>query len=328
MKALTRIVALAGIAIAAGLLALPVRAADLKPWRHGILETKSDAGFVMMVTKGFAERHGLKLDLVQFKSEIIAARALLAGELESYDASPTGALIAASRGADIKIIGCFWPGVPHAIFVRGAINAPGDLKGKTIAISSPGALPDLLVRTLLHQHGISPTDVTFANLGADADRFKALSAAVVDAAETTTEYVPIAERQGLRMLVHAGDVLPNYMRLCFASSGKTLSTRPDDAVRFLAAEMSALRYALDHREETIALTRAITGEKADDPRPAYVFDETVKTRGVDPTLAIPLDRLRFIQELSVNSGVQPRPVDLDQAVDPGPRDKALKLVGP
>jgi ABC-type nitrate/sulfonate/bicarbonate transport system substrate-binding protein len=150
---------------------------------------------------------------------------------------------------------------------------------------------------------------------------------VVDAAETTTEYVPIAERQGLRILVHAADVLPNYMRLCFASSGKTLSTRPDDAVRFLAAEMSALRYALDHREETIALTRAITGEKADDPRPAYVFDETVKTRGVDPTLAIPLDRLRFIQDLSVSSGVQPRPVDLDQAVDPGPRDKAHKLFG-
>src|ERR1700674_4166593 len=100
-RAVTRMAGLAGIAIAVGLLALPARAADLKAWRHGILEAKSDAGFVMMVTRGFSERHGLKLDLIQFKSEIVAARALLAGELESYDASPTGALIAASRGADI-----------------------------------------------------------------------------------------------------------------------------------------------------------------------------------------------------------------------------------
>jgi ABC-type nitrate/sulfonate/bicarbonate transport system substrate-binding protein len=140
--------------------------------------------------------------------------------------------------------------------------------------------------------------------------------------------VPIAERQGLRILVHAADVLPNYMRLCFATSSKTLSARADDTVRFLAAEMNALRHALAHRDETIALTRSVTGEKADDPRAPYVFDETVKTRGVDPTLAVPLDRLRFIQELSVSSGVQPRLVDLDQAVDTGPRDKALKLVGP
>jgi NitT/TauT family transport system substrate-binding protein len=322
-----KIAALAGFAVVAALGSMPAPAAELKAWHHGILEAKSDAGFVMMVTKGFAEQQGLKLDLVQFKSEIVAARALLAGELDSYDASPTGAMIAASRGADIKIIGCFWPGVPHAIFVRGAINSPGDLKGKTIAISSPGALPDLLVRTLLHQNQIAPADVTFANLGADTDRFKALAAGVVDAAETTTEYAPIAEQQKLRILVHAADVLPNYMRLCFASSGKTLSTRPDDAMRFLAAEMSALRHALAHREETIALTRAITGEKADDPRAAFVFDETVRTRGVDPTLAIPLDRLRFIQELSVSSGVQPRLVDLGQAVDPRPRDQALKLVG-
>jgi NitT/TauT family transport system substrate-binding protein len=309
-------------------LASPSSAADLRPWRHGVLEAKSDAGIVMMVTRGFAEQQGLKLELVQFKSEIVAARALLAGELDSYDASPTGAMIAASRGADIKIIGCFWPGVPHAIFARDTVKSAADLKGKTIAISSPGALPDLLVRTLLHQNQIRPADVAFANLGGDADRFKALTARVVDAAETTTEYTPIAERQGIRMLVQAGDVLPNYMRLCFASSGGTLAARADDAVRFLAAEMNALRHALGHRDDTIALTREITGEKADDPRAAYVFDETVRTHGVDPTLAIPSDKLRFIQDMSVSSGVQPRLVDLDRAVDGSLRDKALKLVEP
>ena len=312
---------------AAGLLSAPTLAADLAPWRHGILEAKSDAGFVTMVTRGFAEQQGLKLDLVQFKSEIVAARALLAGELDSYDGSPTGVLIAASRGADVKLIGCFWPGVPHAIFVRGAIHSPGDLRGKTIAISAPGALPDLLARALLRQNGIAPTEVKFANLGADADRFKALAAGVVEAAETTTEYTPIAEKQGITLLVHAADVLPRYMRLCFAASGKTLSTRADDTVRFLAAEMNALRHALAHRDETIALTRATTGQKPDDPRAPYVFDETARTHGLDPTLDLPRDKLQFIQELSVTSGAQPRLIDLAQAVDAGPRQKALKLVG-
>src|SRR5215471_681912 len=56
-------------------------------WRHGIIEPKSDAGFqVMAVRGGFTARQGLKLDLPHFQNDVIALRALLAGELESYEA--------------------------------------------------------------------------------------------------------------------------------------------------------------------------------------------------------------------------------------------------
>src|SRR6266567_1478052 len=80
-------------------------------------------------------------------------------------------------------------------------------------------------------------------------RFKALSAGIVDATVASSEYVPIAEKQGIRLLVAAREILPNYMRLCIFSAGKTLSARRDEAIRFVAAEMTALRYALSHRDE-------------------------------------------------------------------------------
>ena len=66
------------LAAAAG--AAPAQA--LKPWKHGIIAPKADAGFLLMAAKrGFAEREGLKLELLEVKDDQIELKALLAGDL-------------------------------------------------------------------------------------------------------------------------------------------------------------------------------------------------------------------------------------------------------
>jgi len=78
-------------AIAAGLVAAvsvtaPAEAQEAKPWRHGILAPKSDAGFLLMAARrGFAEREGLKLELLEVRDDQIGLKALLAGEVDSYE---------------------------------------------------------------------------------------------------------------------------------------------------------------------------------------------------------------------------------------------------
>src|SRR5215475_7844066 len=94
-------------------------AQDLKIWRHGIIEAKSDSGILYMASKrDFAGKLGLKLDFVQLKNDVIALKALLAGELDSYEGGAGGAMAAAARGADVKIVGCNWLAAPHGIYVR------------------------------------------------------------------------------------------------------------------------------------------------------------------------------------------------------------------
>lgn len=315
-----------GVMLLAASLAGPAGATELKAWRHGIIEAKSDAGIVMMVTHGFAEKHGLNLKIVQFKNAVIEMQALLAGDLDSIEGDPAGTIVAASRGANVKIIGCYWPGLPHGIFVRRNITSVKDLTGKTIAISAPGGLPDLLVRALLEKEGISASQVRFANLGGSTDRFKSLAAGVVDAAVLSDEYVPIGAKQGLKLLMSGSKVLPDYMRLCTMSSTKMLYTKHDDAVQFLTAEMTALRYALSHRDETLKLTRDISGEKADDPRPDYVFDQAIRAHAVDPTMAVPLEKLSFMQDLLVKTSIIQKPMDVAKMVDDSVREQALKLL--
>ncbi len=57
------------VALAVGSFATALQCADareLKLWRHGVLDAKSDAGFSFMIDQGFAEKQGLKLKLLQF----------------------------------------------------------------------------------------------------------------------------------------------------------------------------------------------------------------------------------------------------------------------
>ena len=317
---------LAMAAFVVGLAVTPAGAQELKLWRHGIVEAKSDAGIVYMGSKGgFAEKQGLKIEIIQFKGDALALKALLAGELDSYEGSPGSPMLAVSRGADVKLIGCYWPGLTYAIYSKKEINSPAELKGKMLAISAPGALPDLLARAVLEQNNLTADDVKFAAMGSDADRFKALAAGVVDAAAASTGFAPAAEKAGIKMLVQASEAVPNYMRFCTYSTSKKLAERKDNSVHFLAAEMAGLRYSLANRDQTLALTREVTSAKADDPQPAYIYDEVKRLSAIDPDMAIPMNKLAWMRDLLVKTGNLTKPVDLDAFVDGSVRAKALQI---
>jgi NitT/TauT family transport system substrate-binding protein len=307
------------------LVVVPATADELKLWQHGIVEAKSDAGIVFMASKGgFAEKQGLNIEIKQFKGDTLALKALLAGELDSYEGNPGSPIIAASRGADIKLIGCYWPGLTYAIYAKTSINGIADLKGKTLAISAPGALPDLVVRAVLAQNNLSAADVKFTIMGSDADRFRALTAGIVDAAAASSGFAPTAEKAGVKLLVHAIKAVPNYVRFCIYSSEKTLAARKDDAARFLAAEMAGFRHALANRDQTIQLTREITHAKPDDPLPAFTYDEVKRYSAVDPEMPIPMDKLAWLRDLLVTTGNLTKRIDLDKFIDANVRTKALQ----
>jgi NitT/TauT family transport system substrate-binding protein len=325
------VVSLAVIVVAVGAgsdaRAQPLKTPTPKTWRHGIIEAKSDAGILFAASRrDFAATLGLKLDFVQLKNDTIALKALLAGDLDSYEGGTGGAIIAASHGGDVKIVGCNWLVPPHGVYVRGDVASMADLKGKSVAVSAPGSFPEIFARAAFEKAGIPVAAVKFAAMGADSDRYRALMAGVVDAAIITNEFVPLAGKQAIRDIMPAREVVPDFLRVCVQMTGKTLSQRRDDAVRFIAAEIEAMRFAMSHRDATIQLTRDITGMKPDDPRPAYVFDEAVKTKSVATEMPIPMDRLDVMQKQLVGAGSLARPIDLEKTVDKGAREQALALL--
>ena len=319
---------IASVAAAAALVSClgSAPAAAQKVWKHGLINAKSDAGiFMMMTTRDFAARQGLKIELSQFKDDQLGLKALIAGEVDSFEGGPQGVFAADSKGADARILGCHWVVVPHGIYATDAIKTVADLKGKSIAVSAPNSMPDMLAREALAKFGVSDKDVKLAAVGGDRERFQALTGGVVEAAVVSNEYQPIAPKN-IHLLVAGRDAVPNFLRVCIISTAKTLAARGDDAVHFLAAEMSALRFALSHRDDTVALTREINHAKPDDPRPGFVFDDAIAHRAVDPDLPLPREKITWIQEQMVKSGKLAKPLDFATVTAPEYREKALKLV--
>lgn len=299
-------------------------AQELKPWKHGVIEPKGDAGFSLMVSRhGFAESQGLKLEILNFKNGATAHKALLSGDIDSIESSPGAAILAGAHGADIKILGCDWPGVPHVLMVRSTVTKVEDLKGKMIAVAAPGSLPNLLINALLEKYKIPQSDVRFANLGGDLERYKAIVAGVADAGVVASEFMSIAPKD-VTMLVAGRDILPNYLRVCLTVTGKTIAGRRAETVGFVAAEMNALHFALTHRDETIALTREVIQAKPDDPRAAYAYDDTIKHGLVDATISLPMDKLAWMQNELLKAGNLKEPVDLAKITDASVRAEAAK----
>jgi NitT/TauT family transport system substrate-binding protein len=302
-------------------------AAQDKVWRHGILNPKSDAGILAMVGSGdFGKQQGLKIELVNFKYDQIGLKALIAGEVDSFEGGPQGVFSAASKGGDARILGCHWTVVPHGIYAKDTIKDVKDLKGKQIAVSAPNSMPDMLARSALEKSGINPSDVKLAAVGGDRERYQALIAGVVEAAVVSNEYEPVAPKN-VHLLLAGRDALPNFLRICIFSSAAKLKARGDDAVKFLVAEMNALKYALSNKQATIDLAHKLTQEKPDDPRAAFIFDDAVAHHAVDPTLPLPKDKLQWVEEQLVKAGKIAKPIPVDQVIAPEFREKALKLSG-
>src|SRR5262245_311359 len=302
-------------------------AQDLRFWRHRVIEPKRDDGFMVMVgQRDFASKYGLKIEIVALKNGATAHKALLAGELDSIESSPGAAILAGARGADIKILGCDWPGVPHGLMVKSTINKVEDLRGKTIAVAAPGSLPNLLINAILEQNKILASEVRFANLGGDLDRFKAVIAGVAEGGVVAAEFMAVAPKD-VKMLVTGHEALPNYVRLCLTMTGKTIIARRDDAINFVAAELDALKFAVNHRDETIKLTQKTINAKPDDPRPAYAFDDTIRQKAIDPEATLPLDKLNWLQNELVRAGNLKAPIDLGKIVDTEIRAEAMKRTG-
>src|SRR5512143_4262958 len=173
----TRRIALTAIIAAATLADFVAQgAAQEKVWKHGLINAKADAGiFLMLSTRDFAKKQGLKIEVSQFKDDQLALKALIAGELDSFEGGPQGVFAADARGGDARILGCHWVVVPHGIYAKEGINKVEDLKGKQIAVSAPNSMPNMLAIEALAKYGISDKDVKLAAVGGDRERFQALA---------------------------------------------------------------------------------------------------------------------------------------------------------
>src|SRR5258708_15558128 len=301
--------------------ATSLHAEDL--WRRGPLVPKGDAGFIYMAAEGgFAKAEGLDLKMQAFQNDTLMTKALIAGELDSYEGRPISPSIAGSNGADVKILGCTWPKLTYSLFSHDGIGAIADLKGKKFGISAPGSLPDVVARALLKQAGISPSEVSFVAAGSDPERVRALMAKTIDAAISTSDFAARPELP-LKSLAVANEALPQFMRQCIITRGDLIRSKRTQVVAFIAAEMKAYGFALAHRDKVVPLTRRIAGLPPGDPVAEVSYREVVEQRAASPAIEIDLEKLRWLRDLLADDGRMAAKFDPAAVTDPSILEAAL-----
>ncbi len=300
-----------------------VRAQDLVSWRQGTVRPKADAGFWWTAAEGgFARRQGLDMRMVLFDSDVDMVKALRAGDIDAFEGSPINPMIATSQGGDLKIIGCTWPKLTYSFFSHRGIPSLGDLSGKTIGISAPGSLPDLVARAMLGRIAIEPRNVKFVVAGSEAERVRAIAARTIDAAVASTDIAARTEL-GLKALARANDILPSFVRACIVTRGDVWRKRSDDLVNLLAAIINGYEHALTHRTETLALARRIARLPVGDLTPEASFEEVVGNHSLSPTMAIDISKLLWLRDFLADDGRIEQDFEPGTMIDNSIRERAL-----
>jgi NitT/TauT family transport system substrate-binding protein len=313
-----------------GVLAAPLTAKDPVRWKHGIVAAKGDAGFQFMaLEKKFWAQDGVDVSFVQTEGGSTLFRFLLAGEVDTIEASPPDIFSAVAAGGELKIVGATIPGMSHVLYVKNDVKSVKDLTGKKIGISVPGALPQVLIQALLLENGMPLDSVQWVNAGGDAARVKALLVGTVDAVASTPDWVPMVTKEGTaRVLLKFGEALPRYLRFVLITTDKTIKEKPEALTAFLSGYARGIRHAVQNRDETIALTRKTIKAEANDPAPAFIYDTFVRERLLAPNLAVSEDQIAWMQELNLRLGKQKAPVPINRVVDMRFQQQVIARLGP
>ncbi len=248
-------------------LAFAGHAAAGEKFKVGYLRVMDDAQAIAAYEGGFYKKHGLEVELVEFKSGTDLIKAIVGGQLDSGVLGFTNAVAWASKGADLKVVGGAQHGY-HAIVVRDGlgVSTVADLRGKSLASQAEGSTADTVLRgVVFKQAGLKPDEVNVMGVSPQV-AVQALIGKRVDAAFLFEPQASIAQLVApVKQIYEIGEVWP-FPCMVVITSGETLAKRKD-----------AVWKSLDAQREAINLLQKKPGEASKLIAGYFIAEPTLKT---------------------------------------------------
>jgi NitT/TauT family transport system substrate-binding protein len=236
--------------------------------------------------RGFFEQEGLQLELVQVRPAV-AIPGLTIASID-YTTILGSTIAARMRGIPLVITGVFADKPMDLLVGAKTIASPKDLKGKVVGISAFGTATHFLTVRLLRGLGLdADKDVTLRPVGDEGLRLQALGTGLIHATLLGSQGAIQGEREGLKVIVAAADVIDS---LTFAGVTTTLTTLRDNPAqikRVLRASLKGLRYTLENKAGTVdviqswyRLDRDISAASYDLALKSYSRNGEVSEKGV------------------------------------------------
>ena len=281
----------AATCLLAGLSACGNGATKVKADANGLLPIKigytaPGAGYSDLydgVDYGIFKKHGLSVTITRLNDSSQLVPALASNSVQIGVGVGADSAAAIMRGADLHYIAMSEAHYNLEMWAAPTIKSFADLKGKKVAITSPGSESDFGLTALLKSKGMKRSDVQTAYLKGIPAEVAALESGAVSAILTQPPNGAQSREKGAHRLAELSS-LP-FPLGAYTVQGAYLKKNPDVLKKFYAAEAESLQYVRSHKKETSVAIQKYSGVKNQELADyAYDFFLNVwaKTPAVDP----------------------------------------------
>jgi NitT/TauT family transport system substrate-binding protein len=260
---------------------------------------------------GYFSQEGLETRPVVFRSGVQLIQSVIGGDAQIGICSVPEVIQAVGAGAKVKVPWGNSNLMPFAIVSRPDIRSIQELKGKKIAISSPGSLTDFLTRYVLKNRGLEPSQVSLLSIGGVSTRFAALLSGGVDASLISAAFFSRARESKLNLLFMLAEVIPEWPLSVICVREEMMGQREAEFRSFLKAYRQAAVALKTNRPAAIQAMRK--GLRYDEKTAAEAYDAYVKSFPADGHVAEKGMELMFEQML--DSGTLKKKLSLSDVID-------------
>jgi NitT/TauT family transport system substrate-binding protein len=282
----------------------------LQEVRYAPLQGTNGLAVQYGIKKGFFKKAGLNIKLVQADDQMTI---LTSNEADIADAPTTSAIIAAGKGAPIKIVASlFRTKGPFYLIGDPKIKSVKELKGKKVGIGKAGTGLDLYTRKILKDNGVNLKEVTLVSAGSQQDAYSALINHKVDATIIHEPFVSLGEKTGKAKLLAKGwDYLPTFHTGVLSARQDFIKQKPELLRKFIRAYFESNRYAKSHLNEYL---KYVQKRVKVDPE---ALKESYKRENVlwENNPKVNLTDLEDTQKIQKEFGFQDKLYDLKKIVD-------------
>lgn len=221
-------------------------------------------------------KHGVDVRPIYLTSGTLMAQTLSAGDIGMAGFDVTAMLnLGVSGTTDIKVVSVMINRLEPYFVVRKIVNAPADLKGKTIAISRYGSGSDIITRVVIRYFKLDPDkDVRIIQSGNTPTRIAALIGGHMDAAiVSSTQVQKIIASGCCRVLADLAELPLDYANYGVVVAASVLRNQRANVRRFLEALTEGI-YVFKTKPE---IAKAVLRQSIDEPEVVgAVYDRLVK----------------------------------------------------
>ncbi|MGP3535825.1 ABC transporter substrate-binding protein [Microbacterium sp. RD1] len=278
------------------------------------------------IEEGFFAEHGLDLGIESVSTLPAAISAVQGGTTDFGFAGTLPLMQALQNGIPVQIVAPFAgiaPGyydkmkageegytteVSALLTMRDSgIDSPGDLDGKTVAVSDVQGQAELTTRYVIDENGGDSESVTFTVLS-PADAYNALLAGQVDAAYSAVPIILTAEEDGAQVISWPGvEALKEGPTSVIVATDQFVADNPEIVSRFNCAMRSVTTFASENPD-------AVRAAMAD----ALDVDPETYASAVVPYFynSVDVAGIEKFQDLMLDYGYLTGPIDLKSVVAP------------